>query len=222
MELMEAIYQRRAVRSYTDQAVEKSTVMELLQAARLAPSAANQQPWAFAVIRGRQRLDEYSERAKQHMLATLPQSIALHRRSDQLTNAGYNVFHHAGTLIVIYAKPAQYEPNEDCCLAAQNLLLAAHGMGLGSCPIGFVRPWLNLDEIKNEFGIPLNYTAVMPVVIGWPAGKTEPTPRIELEVIFWDGNAEEAQSEADRSRKKDGPVPLLKSEAPLSSVGLGW
>lgn len=191
MELMEAIYHRRAVRNYTEQPVAKAAVMELLWAAIQAPSAVNQQPWAFAVIRGRKRLDEYSERAKRYLLATLPQSLALHRRADMLTNPDYNVFHHAGTLVVIYAKPAQYDPAEDCCLAAQNLMLAAHGLGLGTCPIGFARSWLNQEEIKRELGIPPNYTAVMPVVVGWPAGRTEPVPRQEPEIVSWGGSPDE-------------------------------
>ena len=195
MELMDAIYHRRAVRHYTEQPVPKTAVMALLQAAVQAPSAVNQQPWAFAVIRGRKRLDRYSERARQHMLATLPQSLALHGRSDVLTNPSYNVFHHAGTLIAIYAKPARFDPTEDCCLAAQNLMLAAHGMGLGSCPIGFVRPWLNLEEIKAELGIPLNYSAVMPMVIGWPAGPMAPVPRNEPEIASWAESADEMPAE---------------------------
>jgi len=185
MELMETIYHRRAVRHYTERPVAKAAVMELLHAAIWAPSAVNQQPWAFAVIRGRHRLDLYSDRAKRFMLATLPQSLALHQRSDLLTSHDYNVFHHAGTLVVIYAKPAQYDPVEDCCFAAENLMLAAHGMGLGTCPIGFARPWLNQDEIKEELGIPLNYTAVVPMVIGWPAGRTEAVPRRDVEIASW-------------------------------------
>ena len=185
MELMDAIHHRRAVRNYTDQPVSNSLVMELLQAAVWAPSAVNQQPWAFAVIRGRKRLDGYSDRAKDYLLASLPQSLALHQRSDQLTSAAYNVFHHAGTLIVIYAKPSQHDPVGDCCMAAQNLMLAAHGMGLGTCPIGFARPWLNLSETKSELGIPMNNTVVMPIVVGWPSSKTATVPRTEPEIVIW-------------------------------------
>lgn len=190
MELMEAIYHRRAVRNYTEQPVTKAAVMELLRAATQAPSAINQQPWAFAVIRGRKKLEAYSDRAKHHMLLKLPQSFALHRRSDMLADSNYNVFHHAGTLIAIYAKPLRYDyhPNEDCCLAAENLMLAAHGMGLGSCPVGFVRPWLDLEDIKYELGIPVNYTAVMPIVIGWPASAPAPTPRNDPEIVCWAEN----------------------------------
>lgn len=191
MEIMDAIYHRRSVRRYTSEPVPKEKIMALLEAAIQAPSAVNQQPWAFVVVRGRKTLDAYSERAKAYMLATLPQALSLHRRSDTLANAEYNAFHGAGTMIAIYAKPAHHNPMEDCCMAGQNLLLAAHGMGLGSCPVGFVRPWLNLSDIKYELGIPASYTAVLPIVVGWPAGETVRPPRVEAEIACWHEDRDE-------------------------------
>src|SRR5688572_2776226 len=127
MELLQAIYQRRAIRHYTDVPVHPAMIEDLLKAAVQAPSAVNQQPWAFAVIRGRERLNRYSERAKTHLLAILPQLADLHQRADALADHEYNVFHHADTVIVIYAEPAPHHPTDDCLLAAQNLMLAAHG-----------------------------------------------------------------------------------------------
>lgn len=185
MDLIEAIYRRRAVRRYSDVVVHRAMIEDLLQAAVQAPSAINQQPWAFAVIRGRRRLEKYSGRAKDHLLAILPQILDLHQRADTLARDDYNVFHHAGTLIVICAKPALHHAADDCFLAAQNLMLAAHGMGLGTCPIGFVRPWLNLPEIKMELGIPEDCSAVMPVVVGFPAEVPAPVPRKEPDIICW-------------------------------------
>src|SRR5437868_6968595 len=102
MEIMDAIYQRRAVRHYTDATVHPAIIRDLITAAIQAPSALNQQPWAFAVIQGRKRLNGFSDRAKVHLLSVLPQLLKLHERSDALASEDYNVFHHAGTLIVIY------------------------------------------------------------------------------------------------------------------------
>ena len=82
MDLMEAIYSRRSIRSYTDQQVEKSTVKALIQAAVQAPSALNQQPWAFAVIQDGKLPAQYSDRVKAHVLKTLkPQSPRYSQRS---------------------------------------------------------------------------------------------------------------------------------------------
>lgn len=62
--------------------------------------------------------------------------------------------------------------HEDCCLAAENLMLAARDRDLGTCWIGFARPWLNLAEIKGEMRLPQEYEVVAPIVVGhtlaWP------------------------------------------------------
>ncbi len=185
MELMDAIRDRRAVRRYTPQDVPDALVADLIEAAVWAPSAVNQQPWAFLAVRGRSRLAAFSERAKEHLFAVLPQALELHERSDELRQPGYNVFHGAGVLITVLAKPARYAPAEDCCLAAENLMLAAHGFGLGTCPVGFVRPWLNLSDVKDELGIPQNYEAVMPIVVGFPADAPVAGFRLPPQIAAW-------------------------------------
>jgi len=183
--VVDAIFNRRAVRSYSDEEVAPEVVRELLAAAVQAPSALNQQPWAFGVFHGRQRLKEYSERAKQYLIATYPTTFELHSRSELYENPDYGIFHGATTLIVIYASKGRLHPNEDCCLAAENLMLAAYAMGLGTCPIGFARPWLDLQETKRELGVPEHYVAIFPVVVGHPAGAADATPRDEPNIVSW-------------------------------------
>lgn len=185
MGLTEAIFRRRAVRRYSDRAVEPETVEKLLAAAAQAPSAMNGQPWVFAVFHGHRLLRDYAERAKRHLVATYPTSFEVHSRAELYEDPNYDIFHGADTLIVIYATAGRLNPNEDCCLAAENLMLAAHGLGLGTCPIGFARPWLDLPETKRELGVPEHYIAVFPVVVGYPAGPTEPTPREPPNVVAW-------------------------------------
>lgn len=186
MEVLDAIYQRRAVRSYRDQPVENTTIEALLDAAIHAPSAMNSQPWAFAIVQDKERLATWSARAKAYGLATLAGNPHSDHWRAILTQPDYNIFYDAPILIVICAKPAVgLMPVEDCCLAAQNLMLAAHAMGLGICPIGFARRWLNQREVKEELGIPLEYTPVFPVIVGYPRETPPPTERSDPEIIFW-------------------------------------
>ena len=185
MNLFEAIYQRRAVRHFSDAEVLPSTVEELLRAAVQAPSARNLQPWIFAVFHGRKRLSEYSEQAKEHLVRTTEPSFGLDPRIDQYANAAVNIFHGADTLIVICARPSRFFPVEDCFLAAQNLMLAAHGLGLGTCPVGFARPWFNLPHVKNQLGMPSHCTAVLPIVVGHPAGIPPVVSRDEPTIACW-------------------------------------
>lgn len=200
--LTDAIFQRRAVRSYSPRPVEADTVQKLLLAAVQAPSAMNQQPWVFAVFHGRKRLLEYSERAKRHLVATYPATFELHSRSELYEDPAYDVFHGANTLIVIYATAGRLNPNEDCCLAAENLMLAAYGMGLGTCPIGFARPWLDLMETKRELDVPEHYHAVFPVVVGYPAASSKPTPRNAPLVVSWKWDADPEERTSDREDRR--------------------
>lgn len=185
MDLMEAIYSRRSVRSYTDRPVEKPVVESLLQAAVQAPSALNEQPWAFAVIQDRKLLARYSTRVKAHVLKRLKPESPQYSHREELANPDYNVFYDAGTLIIVCAKPEGVHAEEDCSLAAQNLMLAAHATGLGTCPIGFAQPWLNLTRTKRTLAIPLNYTVVFPVIVGYPKGDQPPVARRAPEIVVW-------------------------------------
>jgi nitroreductase len=65
-------------------------------------------------------------------------------------------------------------------------MLAACAMGLGTCPIGFARPWLNQARIKQSLSIPDGYVAVFPIVVGYPSGETSPVQRRAPEILFWE------------------------------------
>ena len=158
---------------------------DLIRAAAQAPSALNQQPWAFAVLHGRKRLVEYSERAKAHLLRTSDPAFGLDPRVHQYSDSQTNIFHGADTLIVICAKPARFFPSEDCFLAAENLMLAAEGAGMGSCPVGFARSWFLLPEVKAELGIPSDYAPVMPIVVGFAALLLPAVIKREPDIACW-------------------------------------
>lgn len=184
MEVINAIYQRRAVRSYTDKVPDKWAIDSLLRAAVQAPSAMNDQPWAFVIIEDRALLKRISDRAKTFMLVQMDGS----GREDLTTMLGdpqFNIFYNAPELILICATESTPQACEDCCLAAQTLMLAAHDMGLATCPIGFARPWLNLPDAKAELGIPVELTPVFPVIVGYPKEIPDPHGRKNPEVVLW-------------------------------------
>lgn len=181
MEVFDAIETRRAVRAYTDQAVERSAVEALIDAAVLAPSAMNLQPWAFAVLLGKARLKELSYRMKPFVLQHLPKDSPL---ALQLADPQAEILHGAPALIIICAADTQGQSAEDCHLAAQNLILAAHAKGLGSCWIGLARDWLKLPDVKEELGIPADYVPVAPIIVGYRAEEPVPTPRAAPRVVW--------------------------------------
>ena len=190
MSMLDAIYQRRSVRSYTTEPVDRDTVQRLLDAAVRAPSARNTQPWAFAIVQNAQRLRRYAERTKRlylaepppAALANIPRTVLRHFR-DLFASPAYDVFHGAGTLVVIYAVAAEGVP--DCYLAAENLMLTACAMGLGTCPIGLARPCLEEPDIRAELGVPAGMVVALPIVVGVPAADSPPVDRHPARVISW-------------------------------------
>lgn len=187
MNIMDAIHGRRSVRSYAPERLDTVTIQTLLDAAIWAPTAVHEEPWAFVIVQDRAVLKSLSDRAKEIFSAE-----AEHAHPDQarhlldiLAKPDFNIFYDAGTLIIICARPKGGFVTADCWLAAENLLLAAYGMGLGSCVIGFAVPALNTPEIKAELGIPSECSAVAPIIVGAPSGETPRTTRKEPDVLAW-------------------------------------
>ena len=187
MSVTDAIHERRSVRSYSPELLDHSTIRTLLDAAVWAPTAVHEEPWAFVIVQDMAALKSLSDRAK-----TIFAADARHTHPDQashlldmLDKPDFNIFYNAGTLIIICARPKGAFVTADCWLAAENLMLAALGMGLGSCVIGFAVPALNTPEIKAELGIPADCTAIAPIIVGVPSGETPRTTRKEPDILAW-------------------------------------
>ena len=73
----------------------------------------------------------------------------------------------------------------DCWLAAENLMIAACAMGLGTCVIGFAVESLNTAAWKAELKIPVEMTVIAPIILGVPAGETEATSRKLPQILLW-------------------------------------
>jgi nitroreductase len=187
MSIMEAIYKRCSVRSYSPERLDETTIRALLAAAVRAPTAVHFEPWAFAILQDTSALKRLSDRAKPLFLDEV-QRAHLDRGGhtlDIFASPDFNMFYNAGTLIIICGKPMGPFVVADCWLAAENLILAACSIGLGTCVIGSAVPALNTAGIKAEFGIPDELTAIAPIIVGVPSGETPPTARKEPEVVFW-------------------------------------
>ena len=184
MELMDVIKNRRAVRDYTDAAIEHATIERLIAAAILAPSAMNLQPWSFAALLGRERIQEYAKRAKQWLLTSLAQTSYEPSIRHMIEDPKFALFYNAPALVIVMAKSSGAQAAEDCCLAAENLMLAARNEGLGSCWIGFARPWLDLPATKAELGLPGHHHVVAPIILGYPRVWPESHGRNAAEVHY--------------------------------------
>lgn len=187
VDVMDAIYNRRAVRDYLPQKVDSAIIHQLLDTAVHASAALHEESKAFVVIQNKSLLDRISESAKQLTITNQKKTKDLQEQHvlQIVQQKEFNVFYNARTLIVIYSTFKGQFVSADCWLAAENLMLSALTYGLSSCVIGFAVSALNLPEWKKELEIPKKMTAVAPIILGWPAGKTLPTEHKPPVILRW-------------------------------------
>ena len=179
MTIFETILARRSVRRYKARRVDRTTVSILLEAAVHAPTAIHQEPWAFVIVQDKQLLQKLSGQAKPLFMAEAKEIGLEHagHSFDIFKVPDFNIFYNASTLILICGKTTAPSFEADCWLAAENLMLAACAMGLGTCVIGSALLALNTPETKIALNIPENFIAVAPIVVGYPDDEIAPVIR---------------------------------------------
>jgi nitroreductase len=185
MDSIDAIYARRSTRQFSVRDVDQPTLERLLLAAVQAPSDMSQPPWLFAIVQDRQLLAGYSLRAKQRLIERAGQDHHFHAYESKLRDASYDIFHGAGTLVVIAAQQRGPFSEADCRLAAATLMLAAAGEGLGTCSVGLAVELLNDPAIKAELSLSPETVAVAAIIVGYPRGETRPVPRRAPRIVSW-------------------------------------
>lgn len=199
-QLIRLMASRRSCRNFTDRQIEPEVFEDLVKAGTTAPSGSNCQNWTFTVLSTRSavmalgdRLGDFFRRINriagnifirkglkligkpqvddyfQNHYQTITQALEewdRHQR-DQL-------FHGATALIIVGATPGASCPAEDALLATQNILLAAHSMGLGTCLIGFAVSAMERDPtLKDAVDIPRDETVYAVIALGYPNEKYE-------------------------------------------------
>jgi len=187
MDLEKAIYMRRSVREFTDEPVDEETLRRLIDAAIQAPSAVNEQPWSFSVVRNKALLARISKAAKAHLLSAPPAAVPSHRIQELVSDPDFDILYDAPALIVISSVRTGQWAVENCSLAAENLMLAACAAGLGTCWIGFAQIWLGTVDGRAAIRLPPGYLPVAPIVVGHPQTSPPPVPRKEPR-IEWIGS----------------------------------
>ncbi len=185
--ILKIIYARHSVRSYAHTPVDSAAIQTLLYAAVHAPTAMHDEPWAFVVVQDPVLLQRFSNMAKPLFVEEVRHRNAhgAGHSFEHFTRPDFNIFHGADTLILICAKPLGPFVAADCWLAAENLMLAASAIGLGSCVIGSAVAALNIHKVKTELGIPDEYSVIAPIVVGVSSGETPATSRKEPHILSW-------------------------------------
>ncbi|MBU1775721.1 MAG: nitroreductase family protein, partial [Gammaproteobacteria bacterium] len=149
--------------------------------------ATQEEPWAFLVIQNRETLRWLSDLAKPVFIKEVRSrhSQGVSHSFEHLDQSDFDIFHGANTLIVICARMTSPFVSADCWLAAENLMLAACDLGLGTCVIGSSISVLNTQKVKRELDIPDEYAVVAPVIVGIPDAETAATSRKAPLILAW-------------------------------------
>lgn len=194
MDLFEAITNRRSTRAFLDKPLEKETLEKLLSLAAQAPSAINIQPWELTVVSGDEKkrlsrllvkrmrerniscapgakrtLPEYFVQRERGLLDSMAPYLPKERPFQDFINEGSCNFYGAPTALIVTIDRIFSDARlTDIGIIIGYLVLAAHGMGLGTCPIGLITAFD--DDIREE----LNLSDEKQVVIGVAVGYKDP------------------------------------------------
>lgn len=168
MDVLNAILTRRSIRKFTGESIKEEDLNILLKSGFQAPSAHNYQPWHFVVVRDENIIDRIVE---------------FHPYAKMLPKAGCGI---------IVCGDEEKQPNrgflvEDCSAAIQNMLLAAHGIGLGAVWCGIYSVDKLVDSAKDVLGLPENIIPIGMVVVGVKDEEKEPTDRYDVNKIHYNG-----------------------------------
>ena len=173
-DIFETIMHRRSIRRFAPKQIEEAALQQIIQAGLYAPSAGGRQGVIFAVCQDREvnvRLGKIKRANSNPRMATATSFVSHEQPSiaddPKLTNA----FYDAPTVITMFAPKNFLFSVDDCAVAAENMMLAADALGIGSCYIGqgwpaFADPYG--QEILRQWNIPTDYYAVMQLLLGYP------------------------------------------------------
>lgn len=214
----EVILKRRSVRLYKKKQVPEFMVKRILEAGRFAPSAGNYQPWKFIVVRDKDIIDAMTDdvvktcklfrflldyRGTNHLLRRMFAWFNIMQKPNDLNPTPFgavsliadrklSLYHDAPTVILIFKDVRGIgSPDLDCGIAGQNMVLAAHSMGLGTCWVSFAKlAFENRKKWRKKFNVAYPYKFITSISVGWPAG--EPNGMVErpLHDVEWFENGQ--------------------------------
>lgn len=159
--VMDVIKSRRSIRRYLPDPLGQEELDAILEAGAYAPSAHNDQPWYFTVIRSRELMDRISRVSKELMAAQETDWIREMGRKE-----GFHLFYRAPVVVVVSMRRDALSPLVDCSAAIENMLLAAESLDIGSCWIGLASYWFSVKKEVARLGLPEGYEPCYAVTLG--------------------------------------------------------
>jgi len=210
----EVIFKRRSIRAFKKEPLPDFMIRRILEAGRFAPSAGNAQPWKFAVVKSPEILDamerdavkmakffmfllDYGRSRLRRIFLKPVAKFVIRFQPNQLHPVPFGllrqiaygnapVFHGAPTLILLYEdKRGVSCPPVDIGVCGQNMVLAAHSMGAGSCWIGLIKLLMYYRRWRKFFKVKYPYKLENLIAVGWPKVTSDGEVPREAQLIEW-------------------------------------
>ena len=166
-EVMNAILNRRSIRSYTEQRIPDEELQQIVKAGLYAPSAMNRQTWHFTVVHNRGKIAQLAK-----------------AMGNAMKNPDYNFYLPDALILVSNQKDGC---REDCACALENIFLAAYSFGVSSCWINQVKDVAqdaDVREILTGFGVPEGHVVIGTAALGYAAQEVQAPQRAE-NTVSW-------------------------------------
>ncbi len=180
---LKTISNRRSIRSFKAQPVSDADISSILDCAIMAPNARNMQQWHFSVVRSGKLIEKMVDKIKENIMKSDVEFL-----KDKARNPGYHTFHKAPVVIVISGDSTNKHIRFDCGAAAENINLAAESLGLGTCIIASSELLFAVedrDEEKKMLEIPMEYSHIGCIALGYKADGTPVSPKRNKNVISY-------------------------------------
>jgi nitroreductase len=209
------IMERRSIRSFRKDPLPDKMIERIVEAGRFAPSAGNAQPWRFVVVKSPEILEAMEKAAVKvikvfmffldytksgFLMRLIKKPLAkfyirilsneLHpvpfELMTQIAQGKTPVFHHAPTLILMVEdRRGVSSPPMDIGICGQNMVIAAHSLGAGTCWIGLIKVLMYLPWWKKRFNIKYPYRLEVCIAVGWQKPHADGIVPREVQVVEW-------------------------------------
>ncbi len=183
MDFFELLKVRRSVRDYEDKDVPIELIQEIIKDSTFAPNAGNMQLWRFVIVNNREWVKKCADSSKNKILAGIeadPDS-PMKGYAETLKNPDFCVFYNAPAVVYLVGSKRAGTLPHDCGLLAAYFMLSATSRGLGTC---WVAQGADIEpELREELGIPENYSIEAPIILGYPKAPPAIAERKEPKIL---------------------------------------
>lgn len=159
-DILEIIKSRRSIRNYKKEKIKDEDILKILEAGRWAPSASNNQPWRFIVVKDQELIKKIGDACKILTINSFVENSPL--------------------IVIIYSEKKHRWVDLDCGMCAQNMMLEAHSLGIGSCFIGAYRE----NKIKKIVNLPDEFNVIGLITFGYIESGKNFSERLNLEDLM--------------------------------------